>query len=267
MKKIFCLFIISIFVSAFSGAAVFAHEFFVISDNKIFKTGDTVPLYVLSTHYFTVGEELEDIKYNKVFVRQNNRRTALSLKTNTDRVWYETDFKLESDAPLIIEGNRAGGYTTRFTDGSSYEGIPEDAKKTNPGKTVARATFLEKFSKTYLNPNAKDTSFSTPLGFTLEIIPLDNPAKLKKGSSAKFRVLYNGQPLAGAEVFAVYDYYDYKTMNAFEQKGNTDSKGEITFKISNAGIWIFRTRDSRNSKVPEVTVENNDSIVVFTVAK
>jgi uncharacterized GH25 family protein len=247
--------------------AVGAHEFFVITDNKPFKAGDTVPLYVLSTHYFTVGEELEDIKYNKVYVRQNNQRTELSLKTNADRVWYETDFRLAGDGLVIIEGNRAGGYTTRFTDGSSFEGTPEEAKRADPGKTVARATFLEKFSKTYLNPNAKDTSFSTPLGFTLEIVPIDNPAKLKKGSNAKFRVLYKGQPLAGAEVFAVYDYHDYKTMNAFTEKKNTDSKGEISFKISEPGIWIFRVRDSRNSSVPEVSVENNDSIVVFTVPK
>jgi uncharacterized GH25 family protein len=259
--------ITSAVLCALLSGAVSAHEFFVITDNKTFKAGDTIPLYVLSTHYFTVGEELEDIKYNKVYVRQNNRRTALSLKVNPDRVWYETEFRMEGDAPVIIEGNRAGGYTTRFTDGSSFEGTPEEAKKANPGKTVGRATFLEKFSKTYLNLNARDTSFSVPLGFTLEIIPLDNPARLKKGSTAKFRVLYKGQPLAGAEVFAVYDYYDYRTMNAYEQKGNTDRNGEITFKISNPGIWIFRVRDSRNSRVPEVSVENNDSIVVFTVPK
>jgi uncharacterized GH25 family protein len=259
--------ILSAVLCGFLSGVVPAHEFFVMTDNKTFKTGDTVPLYVLSTHYFTVGEELEDIKYNKVYVRQNDRRTSLTLKTNADRVWYEAEFKLESDTPVIIEGNRAGAYTTRFTDGSSFEGTPEQAKRASPGKTVARATFLEKFSKTYLNPNSRDTGFSTPLGFTLEIIPLDNPATLKKDSSARFRVLYKGQPLAGAEVFAVYDYYDYKTMNAYEQKGNTNSNGEITFKISNPGIWIFRVRDSRNSSVPDVSVENNDSIIVFTVPK
>ncbi|MDR2094951.1 MAG: DUF4198 domain-containing protein, partial [Treponema sp.] len=99
------------------------------------------------------------------------------------------------------------------------------------------------------------------------IIPLDNPANYKPGSTARFRVLYKGQPLSGAEVFAVYDYYDYKTMNAYEQKGNTGRNGEITFKISSPGIWILRVRDSRNSTVPDVTVENVDSIIVFPVSK
>jgi uncharacterized GH25 family protein len=263
MKKVF-LSLAALFVL---GGAVWGHEFFVMTDNKTFKSGDKVPLYVLSTHYFTVGEELEGLQYNKVWVRQGGRRTELTLKENRDRLWYDTEFELQGDSPVIVEGNRVGGYTTRFTDGSSFEGTPADAKKANPNKTVARASFLEKFSKTYINPNARDASFQVPLGYTLEIIPLDNPANYRPGSNARFRVLYKGQPLSGAEVFAVYDYYDYKTMNAYEQKGNTNSNGEISFKISSPGIWILRVRDSRNSAVPDVTVENVDSIIVFTVPK
>jgi uncharacterized GH25 family protein len=263
MKKVLLLLVSALIL----GGAAWGHEFFVMADNKAFKTGDTVPLYVLSTHYFTVGEELEGLKYNRVWARQGGRRTELSLKENPDRLWYETEFKLQSDTPLIVEGNRVGGYTTRFTDGSSFEGTPADARRANPGKTVARATFLEKFSKTYINPNPGDTGFSTPLGYTLEIVPVDNPANLRVGSNARFRVLYKGQPLSNAEVFAVYDYYDYKTLNAYEQKGNTDRNGEISFRIGNPGIWILRVRDSRNSAVQDVSVENNDSIVVFTVSR
>jgi uncharacterized GH25 family protein len=114
----------------------------------------------------------------------------------------------------------------------------------------------------------KDASFSAPLGYDLEIVPLDNPARLKKGSRAKFRVLYKGQPLAGAQVWATYDYYDYKTLNAHEQELATDSKGEVTFKISNPGVWVIGLRDTRKSTLQGVPLtENNDSIVVLTVSK
>jgi uncharacterized GH25 family protein len=263
MKKTF-LMLAAVLIA---GGTAWAHEFFVMTDNKTFKSGDKVPLYVLSTHYFTVGEELEGLNYNKVWVRQGGRRTELAVKENPYRVWYETEFTLQGDAPVIVEGNRVGGYTTRFTDGSSFAGKPSDALKANPGKTIARASFLEKFSKTYINPGARDTSFSTPLGFTLEIIPVDNPANYKAGTNARFRVLYRGQPLAGAEVFAVYDYYDYKTMNAYEQKGNTDRAGEITFRIGSPGIWILRVRDSRTANDLVPITENNDSIIVFTVPR
>jgi uncharacterized GH25 family protein len=263
MKK--CFFVAIVLCALMAGAAS-AHEFFVITDVKAPKAGDTVPLYLLSTHYFTVGEELEDIKYNKVYVSRNGRRSnALPLETNKDRVWYETEFKLQNDDPVIIEADRAATYTCVFSDGTRAEGTPNEVKAANPEKSISEARFLHKVSKTYINPNKNDASFSTPMGYTLEIIPLDNPARLKKGSKAKFRVLYNGQPLSGAEVWATYDYYDYKTMNAHEQKGSTDKDGEVTFKISNPGIWIIGLRDSRTSTFQGVkTTENNDSIVVFT---
>ncbi|MDR2343601.1 MAG: DUF4198 domain-containing protein [Spirochaetaceae bacterium] len=264
MKKIISL---AVVLCALITGAASAHEFFVITDVKAPKAGDTVPLYLLSTHYFTVGEELEDIKYNKVYARQNGSRSApLPLNTNNDRVWYETEFKLAGNDPVIIEADRAATYTCVFADGSRAEGTPDEVKAANPEKSISEVRFLHKVSKTYLNPARNDTSFSTPLGYTLEIVPLDNPARLKKGSKAKFRVLYNGAPLPGAKVWATYDYYDYKTMNAYEQTGTTDSKGELTFRISNPGIWIVGLRDSRTSTFQGLnTTENNDSIVVFTV--
>jgi uncharacterized GH25 family protein len=264
MKKIISL---AAVLCALTAGAASAHEFFVITDVKSPKAGDTVPLYLLSTHYFTVGEELEDVKYNKVYARQNGRRSnPLPLKTNNDRVWYETEFKLTGNDPVIIEADRAATYTCVFTDGSRAEGTPDEIKAANPEKSISEVRFLHKVSKTYLNPDRNDKSFSTPLGYTLEIVPIDNPARLKKGSKAKFRVLYNGQPLPGAKVWATYDYYDYKTMNAYEQTGTTDGNGEVTFRISSPGIWIVGLRDSRTSNFQGFnTTENNDSIVVFTV--
>lgn len=254
--------------AALNGAALFAHEFFVIPKG-IPKPGDTVSLCLLSTHYFILGEELEDLKYNQVYVRQNGLRgPALPLTVNPDRVWYETQFKLQSDAPVIIEGDRAATYTCVFTDGTRIEGTPDAVKAANKGKTLAEARYLHKVSKTYLNPAASDKTFSAPLGYDLEIIPLDNPAGLKKGGKARFRVLYKGQALANGDIWATYDYYDPKTMNAHEQSGKTDSKGEVTFTISNPGIWIIGLRDSRTTTFQGLkTTENNDSLVVFTVPK
>jgi uncharacterized GH25 family protein len=243
------------------------HEFFVITDKKEPKAGDTVPLYLLSTHYFNAGEELEDLKYNKVYARQNGARgNPLPLKTNNAKIWYETEFRIQSDGPVIIEGDRAAAYTCVFSDGARIEGDPDTVKKANPGKTLVEIRFLHKVSKTYLNPNTKDTTFSTPLGYALEIIPLTNPAELRRGSTAKFRVLYNAKPLANADIWATYDQYDSKTMNAHEQEEKTDRNGEVAFKISNPGVWIIGLRNTSVSTLQgSKLTENNDSIVVFTV--
>jgi uncharacterized GH25 family protein len=162
-------------------------------------------------------------------------------------------------------GSRKGGYYCLFTDGGYADGTRAEAAAANPDKTVAAARYFAKYSKYYLNPAASDTGYGVPLGHDLEIIPLDNPARIRKGSRAKFRVLYDGQPLTNADVRATYDYYNYKTANAYAQTGKTDGKGEVSFRIDQAGIWLIRVSDTRRSARPGTDEDNNAAIVVFTV--
>jgi uncharacterized GH25 family protein len=265
MKKIL-FFALAAFLACAGQAA--AHEFFVIPDEvKDYRAGDTVQLNALSTHYFTVGEELEPVEVNEVYAVKNGERTgaALPLEKNADRVWYQTTYRLGDNIPVIIEGNRKGGFYCLFTDGTYADGPRAAAAAANPGKTIAVARYFAKYSKYYLNPAAADTSYRTPLGHDLEIIPQDNPAGIRKGSTVKFSVLYRGQPLANADVQATYDYYNYKTANAYAQTGKTSARGEVSFKINQSGVWIIRVSDTRKSARPGVDEDNLAAIVVFTV--
>jgi uncharacterized GH25 family protein len=266
MKK----FLLTIIVCALSAGALQAHEFFVIPEEvKDYQSGDTVKIAALSTHYFTVGEELEPVEVNEVLVYKNGQRVggALPLEQNAERVWYETTYTLTDNTPTVIVGNRKGGYYCLFTDGGYADGTRAEVSAATPGRTVATARYFAKYSKLFLNPSAADTSFSLPLGHDLEIIPLTNPAKIKKGvfSRAKFRVLYKGQPLAGAEVGATYDYYDYKTADTYAQKEKTDKNGEVSFKIDHDGLWLIRVSDTRPSAHPQTDEDNIAAIVVFNV--
>jgi uncharacterized GH25 family protein len=269
MKKIFGFGFVCFFTLACAAGSLFAHEFFVIPDVvKDYKTGDAVTIDALSTHYFTVGEELEPVEVNEVYaVKNGTRGPDLRLEKNADRVWYEATYQLVDNEPVVIVGNRKGGFYCLFTDGSYADGTRAEAAAANRGKTIATARYFAKYSKYYLNPDPKDARFSVPLGHDIEIIPLDNPAKIRKGffSKARFRVLYKGQPLANAEVSATYDYYNYKTANAYAQTVKTDEKGEVSFKIDNAGLWLVRVSDTRKSSHPDTDEDNLAAIVVFTV--
>jgi uncharacterized GH25 family protein len=206
------------------------------------------------------------VSVNEVYaVKGGVKAPALKLEKNADRVWYEAKYTLADNTPVIIVGNRKGGFYCLFTDGGYADGTRKEVQAASKGKTIAKARYFAKYSKYYLNPAASDASFSTPLGHDLEIIPLDNPAGIKKGGKARFRVLYKGAPLSGAEIAATYDYYNYKTENAFAQTAKTDAKGEVTFRIDNSGIWLVRISDTRKSAHPDTDEDNNAAIVVFTV--
>jgi uncharacterized GH25 family protein len=252
---------------AVTGGAARGHEFFVMPDGvREYRAGDTVVLAALSTHYFTVGEEMESAEVNEVYIVKNGRRVGgdLPLEPNTDRIWLEARYRLADNDPVIVAGNRKGGYYCVFTDGGIADGTREEAAAAHPEKTVARSEYFAKYSKLHLNPAANDSSFSAPLGQELEIIPLDNPARIRPGSfsRAKFRLLYRGQPLADAEISATYDYYDYKTANAYAQTTRTDSKGEAIFRIDHGGLWLIRASDTRQS-TRGADVDNLSAILVF----
>jgi uncharacterized GH25 family protein len=251
-----------------AAACLSAHEFFVIPEEvKEYRSGDTVQINALSTHYFTVGEELEPVEVNEVYIVKNGVKSGsnLPLKANPDRLWYETSYRLTDNVPVIVVGNRIGGYYSIFTDGSYADGNRTQAQAANPGKTVGTARYFAKYSKLYLNPSPQDTSFNRPLGHALEIIPLENPSQYRNGFQPRFRVLYNGQALANAEISATYDYYNYKVQNAYAQTGKTDANGEVRFKITNPGIWLVRISDTRKSVHAGTDEDNNAAIMVFTV--
>ncbi|MDR3161892.1 MAG: DUF4198 domain-containing protein [Spirochaetaceae bacterium] len=247
---------------------LFAHEFFVIPNEvKEYHSGETVQINALSTHYFTVGEELEPVEVNEVYIVKNGAKTGanLPLKANPDRLQYETSYRLTDNTPAIVVGNRIGGFYCLFTDGSYADGTRAQVEAANPGKAVGTARYFAKYSKYYLNPSPQDTSFSRPLGHSLEIIPLDNPAQYRKGSRPRFRVLYNGQPLANAQISATWDYFNYKTQNAFDQTETTDAKGEVRFRFRESGIWLVRISDTRKSGQSGTDEDNIAAIAAFTV--
>ena len=258
-----------VLLAAAHTAALWGHEFFVMPDeSKEYRAGDTVQLDVLSTHYFVVGEELENVDLVEVYIVKNGRREGanLPLTPNPDRRWLEARHRLADNDPVIVAGNRRGGYYCVFTDGSIADGTRVEAAAALPEKTVARAEYFAQFSKLFLNPAAGDITFSAPLGQELEIVPLDNPARLRPGSftRAKFRVLYRGRPLADTEISATYDYYDYRTANAYAQTAKTDARGEAIFRIDHGGLWLVRVSDTRDS-TRGADLDTLSAVLVFSV--
>ena len=72
----------------------------------------------------------------------------------------------------------------------------------------------------------------------LEIMPLENPHAKKVGDQLKFRILFEGKPLANRAVFA-------DNRNSPTQKMTTDKNGKLTKKIDESGLWLIRPVNMR----------------------
>jgi uncharacterized GH25 family protein len=187
---------------------MFGHETFIIPGDtqKEYKAGDTAQLFGISSHYFAVGEEIEAPETVEMHVYKNGVKGAnLPLEANRDRVWYEGSYRLTDNTPVIAVFRSIGGFYSIMTDGSYADGNRQQVLATNPGKTVQVSRYFTKWAKLFLNPGRDDTGFSNPLGHDIEIIPLVNPANMRRNSTMRLRVLYKGRPYANAEVKATHD--------------------------------------------------------------
>jgi uncharacterized GH25 family protein len=269
MKKIFCLLGMVLF---FAGLAA-AHETFVIpgDSSKVYRAGDTAVLIGVSSHYFAVGEEIEPPEAVEMSVYKNGiRGPVLPLEANRDRLWYEGRYPLTDDVPVVAVFRSMGGFYSILTDGTYADGNRSQALAANPGKTVQVSRYFSKWGKLYLNPSREDRTFSRPLGLDFEIVPLNNPADMRRNSRMSLRVLYQGRPWANGEVKATWDYYDYHTMDAWARTGTTDANGELTFRLDHSDrgkpvLWIFQAGDLRASSRPDVDEENLKATLVFAV--
>lgn len=94
----------------------------------------------------------------------------------------------------------------------------------------------QKFAKALL-AGKKDGSdvFTKPLGHALEIVPLKNPLQLKKGARLPLQVLYQGEPLADAQV----SIYQANVKEPLSTR-RTDAKGTVQLRLKGKGPWAIR---------------------------
>ena len=85
---------------------------------------------------------------------------------------------------------------------------------------------------------SRDTLSLKPIGMSLEIVPLDDPYTLKKHGRIRFRVLFEGKPLRGRNVYA-------DTRGRMTQKAVTTADGDVTFTIDRSGMWLIRIVNMR----------------------
>jgi uncharacterized GH25 family protein len=80
-----------------------------------------------------------------------------------------------------------------------------------------------------------ETGFDRVLDLTLEIVPEKNPYAMGAGGDLPVRLLFMGQPLAGALVAALpYDEPDRRIA------ARTDRGGRVVLKLPKAGVWLVK---------------------------
>ena len=80
-----------------------------------------------------------------------------------------------------------------------------------------------------------------PIGQTLEIVPLRNPYAQGGGTALPVRVLFQGRPIAGAQVRLL----PISSTVVTPVKLRTDAQGQATFNVPRRGRWLIMAVHAR----------------------
>lgn len=266
-KKIIAVFL----TGAMLVLPVSAHDLFLKPDSFFAKANGKVLISVLNGTFQSSVGAVEFARLTNVSVVAPSGKRANPV---------ETDFtKDEKTAFLNLTPTETGNYVVglstawrenalkakEFNEYLVLEGIPEilEARKRDKELEIDGRYRYSKYVKTIFQVGDKKTdSYKTVLGYAVEMIPQQNPYKLKAGDTIKILCLKDGKPLAGQTVLTGYE--SGGKLSA-EKKVLSDAKGIIKIKLEGAGKWYAKFINMVKIDDPKLNYESKWATLTFEI--
>jgi uncharacterized GH25 family protein len=151
---------------------------------------------------------------------------------------FEADIKVDGTY-RVTTGQRFGRKGKMFREGDKWL-MQDEGADTKPGiqeVEVQSATLAE----AYVTRGQPTDGALKSSGKALEIQALTHPNAITAGSDAAFVLLFEGKPLAGAEItlFRSAGYYDGRKVAA---QVKSDATGRFTLKPEDVGTYLILVR-------------------------
>jgi hypothetical protein len=158
---------------------------------------------------------------------------------------------------ISLTGDQFNGYLRE-------EGIDEmlaERTKTGTLGESARERYAKHVKAIFQVGTKRSESYSTVLGYDAEIVPLENPYRLKRGATLRVRCLVKGQPVAGLTVLAGGITPAGALMT--EARSVSDSAGIAIIRLAQAGRWYAKFIRMQHSSEPGITHESQWATLTF----
>jgi uncharacterized GH25 family protein len=130
-----------------------------------------------------------------------------------------------------------------FTKYLQEEGLSDILARRNP-KVSGRERYVRSI-KTLIQVGERITDIPLkPNSQRLEILPLQNPLRLKPGYVLVVQLLFDGFPLMNRQIKA----YHLENDRLSTQTQRTDGQGKAFFRLDQSGSWLIRTVHMRPCK-------------------
>jgi Domain of unknown function (DUF4198) len=258
-------------IGALAVLPAFAHDLFLKPDSFFAKVNQKVSISVMNGTFQTSEGAVSFARLTDVSVVAPS-----GARTNPK----EADFtKNETTAFMNLAPTEAGNYVVglstawrenalaakEFNEYLTLEGIPdvlENRKRDNELDKDARYRY-SKYVKTILQIGNKQTdNYKTRLGYAVEMIPQQNPYKLKKGATIEILCLKDGAPLAGQTVLTGRETGGKL---AAEKAVRSDRSGIIKIRLDEAGKWYAKFINMVKTGDPKLNYESRWATLTFEI--
>lgn len=165
-------------------------------------------------------------------VALQNAQTGRLRSTFDIRMDKPGTYKVQLVQQSVMASWKANGEVKRFrgTEEKFVTDVPANAEELKVTRTSSR---LESF----VSANKTDDAVFKPTGTGLELVPVTHPNDMRAGEQATWRFLLDGKPAANQAFSLIPGGVRYRgTLGEIRQ--TTDAKGEITFTIPAAGMYL-----------------------------
>jgi uncharacterized GH25 family protein len=235
----------------FAAPGAFAHNLWLNPGNHYPQVGETVEIGIGWGHKFPASRTDEEVKENAV-----EEITAL------DPDGQPVNLERESKSNYRLKVEKQGVYLISARIKSGFFTMTSEGRKWGNKKEVENADKCTSFNidaKTLIVAGGGDKNLSGLMNQPLEVVPLKDPAGLKKGDSFPIKVLFNGKPLAGLAVKATYAGYEDPAAASSQEEKTAAKKGEAGKSASEKG------RKGAGSRCPVETATDDNGQAVIKV--
>jgi uncharacterized GH25 family protein len=223
---------------------VAAHDYWLQADTFFVKPGDTTALHLhVGDEFVSEGERFFQKKPTLRFDLVHGKDTVDLLPLGVEGKTPAANLTLKQAGTYLVRMERAPAKIeleaekfNKYLAEEGLDGVLEQRKKLGEDKQPGRERY-RRFLKALLQAgDERDDTATTVAGQMLEIVPLQNPYRLKTGDTLTVRILFDGKPLAGAKVFAHRRAGDKVTT----QSTRTTADGDVAFKLDGDSVYLIR---------------------------
>lgn len=235
MKKIGIIGLTAIFMTVISLPA-YAHYLSVNVDNYHPRVGEEVTVSLGYGHHFPETEFVKASKIERLYIIEpDGKEVPLEIKARgKDELVSPIKLKLDKSGTYLVVAERKKYFATKTAEGYKFQ-----SKKGL--KDVISSSWSEGDAKAIINVGEPSgQAFQKDIGQRFQIIPTNDPGRLKEGDYLNVKIMLDGKPIS-TKAYATYAGFSDES-GVFAYTTGT-KKGTARVRMLESGAWLVKVSE------------------------